>query len=375
MQSHFDKYLENIGPFVAQEAPKKPKKKKPLLKLAKARRIATEACDGPIDSISRLFNEFPLDYTINVDDEDEDKTFCVISNKTHYHWLRRYATILNRGELRLITDNNNAIVTTTDAIMLETKELASSIIATACEDLLDEKGQLKSNVIAFFQFQPLLEKYQKDLKKIDDIIAYLIFSYCAQLVVANLMTNIINRQTGGSEDCKLYGQQVIQSDRFNRFFRELLISSDEEKALQFTSFFRNRIADCIALRAIQNCDPAVLVQTLLKRPNADDLIPAVKDATYCKENRNEMVQSLKGYLKQQHDVATQIKILDDILANNTLGSLLNAPRHPWYDAAVSFAQYIGSFFYITSAPTYLTDSLVELTQYRDSLKQQAQPKP
>jgi hypothetical protein len=388
MKTLFEEYLENIYSYAAEEAiKKKQKKKKSVLDLSKSQSFVASAHDGgPIDVLSRVFNEFPLVYAVPSNAADESKTmkiFSVVSAKTFTEWRADYENILNAGTFKLITMGNHASVITTPDSEKAAKAFAFKIIAQACRDLLDDKGKLKPSIIAAFYLDGILAKFRDNPEKLEEMTAYLLFGYCTQLIITGLYELICNRHPVSQVDFQCYGMQVKQGDYFNRFFRELFVMSDEHQALRFTPFFKNKILDCLAVQAIQSNELENLVTTLIKRQDATEITAELKEYSSTKEHRVALVNAIKTHLQQHYDVATQIQLLDKMLADanthDTMGTLLSEPRFPMYDKAESIAKSLLSW--LTSAPTEpkLTNSITELQKYRDALAlqfaAQAQPSP
>jgi hypothetical protein len=375
MKTQFEEYLENIQFFADEEAQKKKAgKKKSVLDLSKSQSCIFSANDGPIDMISRVFNEYPLIYSAKATNgapSPHRRIYCVANEKTILQWRENYEKIIRTRTFKLVTIANSAAVITTVETEKATKEFAASVIRAACVDLLDTQGKLKLSIIKALCLDGLLSKYQNNPAKLDEITHHLLFAYCTHLVCTSLYDIICNRKRMGTEDCQTYGTEFVHGNYFNRFFRELLISSDANKNLHFTEFFKNKIQDALALQAIQNKQYYILIAALTKRSNADDISTELKEFSSYKENRITLVEHTKGFL-QQYDTAIQIQMLDTMLAEHTISILLRDPRNPYYDTVTTTPYQLLAWLTSTPAEPTFTNSINELRTHRNSLATQVE---
>jgi hypothetical protein len=375
MKTQFEEYLENIQFFADEEAlKKKAGKKKTVLDLSKSQSCIVSANDGPIDMISRVFNEYPLIYSAKAKNGapcPDRRIYCVANEKTILQWRENYAKIIRSRTFKLTTIGNSAAVLTTVETEQAAKEFAASVISGACLDLLDPQGKLKPSIIKALFLDGLLSKYQNNPAKLAEITHHLLFAYCTHLVCTSLYDITCSRTPVNQEDYQCYGAEVRHGNYFNRFFRELLITSDAGLNLKFTPFFKNKIQDCLALQAIQNNQYDKLVSALLKRSDTDDIAAELKEFSSSKENRITLVEHIKGVL-QQYDTATQIEMLDAILANSTLGILLRDPRHPYYDNVTTMPYQLLAWLTSTPIEPTFTNSIHALRTHRDRLATQVE---
>jgi hypothetical protein len=382
MKTLFESYLANIRFYVAEEAAKKKTgKKRNVLDLSKSQSCILAAQDGPIDMLSRVFNEFPIVYEGSPDSKDqqnERKIFSVVPITVFLQWRAAYDKITCQRSFKLVTIGNHAAVLSTPEAEAAAKEFAFSIIRQACLDLLDDQGKLKPSIIAEFNLvginlAALLHTHQNNQDKSDEIIYYILYAYCSQLVTANLYELACKRCPNGQEDHQKYGVQMKQGDYFNRFFSELFLESDESHALKFTPFFKNKIRDSLALQAIENNQLEKLIMHLGKRQDTVEIAAELREFSSTKENRVEIVEAIKKYLQEHHDPMTQIRLLDDMLANNTIGILLREPRHPIVDAGVLAVKSMVSWLTSATLQPKFTNSITELRTYRDAVAAMLQP--
>ena len=216
MKTEFIEYLENLSYYDQHNHSR-------ILQASKS--IVAEALAGNFDKLSRLFFDFPFYYDSTVD--GESKIICVVQQSKRERWIQKYENLIAQGDFELTYDNGHPHVTANTETADKAAMFNADILITACVDLLDGQGNLKSEVIDFFGLDELLASYQNNPTAMKQIIYHIVYSYWMEIVNVNLGMIAVKN------DCN-----VIQLDCLNGFSKALLFS---HKA--FTPFFDEKIEE------------------------------------------------------------------------------------------------------------------------------------
>jgi hypothetical protein len=193
--------------------------------LLASKQAVMEALKGNVEKLRCLFFDFPFYYDVPMD--HERKVICVVQQSKKERWIQKYANLISQGDFELTYDNARPHVTASFETSEKVSMLNADILITACVDLLDEKSQLKVEVIEFFGLQELLAHHQNDAVMMKKIICHIIYSYWMEIVTVNLGMIAIR------SDCN-----VVQLECLTNFSKRLLLEQKE-----FTPFFMSALTE------------------------------------------------------------------------------------------------------------------------------------
>ncbi len=138
---------------------------------------------GVLSEISRVFNQFPLDY------KSEPVTHPNITKE----YIPFFYSLIEEGlEAKDITatgEDLEVVITVHPFVLRQLEKLAANLIYLACEELLDEKGELNADLLALTGIDKVITDWNKDAKfkkRIPEILPQVITSYFTQVATGNI---------------------------------------------------------------------------------------------------------------------------------------------------------------------------------------------
>jgi hypothetical protein len=214
METEFLAYLQNLNYYAEQHNTDM---------LLPCRLAVAEAEQGRLRKLSGIFLDFPLIYFSN--QTDTSKPICAVSMNKYERWVRHYAGLLLQGNFELVTHMANPLITVDGTTQEAVKKFNLDIIVNACVALLENKNQLRPEVIQFFGLQKLIAQHESHPVGIKKIIYHMVYSYWLEIVTVNLGLTAIR------QDCDIrqlealngYSKALLREEkRFAPFFMECI---------------------------------------------------------------------------------------------------------------------------------------------------------
>ena len=220
---HLPYYAEQFNPGIFQES----------------KNVLAEAEQGKLRKLTRIFLDFPLDYSVVIN--EEDVYFCAVLPSKRDRWLQKYMSLLTDGHFEVVKTGLHKVITANAATEENVKKLNLDILINACVDLLDADSKLKPEVIEFLGLQSLLEQHENHVPGQQKIIYGVIYSYWLEIVIVNLGLRAVKM------DCNIqqlewlngYSKELLRQDKvFTPFF------VDSVKAYK-DKFSQQEYSDCL----------------------------------------------------------------------------------------------------------------------------------
>lgn len=182
-----------------------------------------------IGELGRVFNEFPRQFSIG------DKTYSAIDDLIWTRWIDTCKGIVLGGTRieRDLEEPGKFVLDEKSKKSLE--QLVTDITAQGVDEILDEDGNIKQELIDFLGLQPLVDRFQELPNKLLLIKQQLLFAYCSQLVLANAVNPLNRAKSADVEKIQIImlAAQCLLTDpktvRFTSFFQKIIERSLNHK--------------------------------------------------------------------------------------------------------------------------------------------------
>jgi len=172
-----------------------------------------EAEQGLVGQMGRVFNEYPLSYTHG------QNTYHAVNPEQANKWIALIKSLVLANVFDTIVRNDQAAV----IIKPEFKQEASAklrsfiqeIIKQADKDMLLDKREIQAPLVSFLGLEKILRANQDDLPKLQALKFQLLYSYCTQLIAANITDALLKEPD----------MDVLAVAACNRFLSDTLSNS------------------------------------------------------------------------------------------------------------------------------------------------------
>ena len=132
--------------------------------------IASAISQGSTSYLGRVFNEFSP---------------APINEVTVVRWGEQFKVAVKAVVIH--ESNGEFIVTMDEKEKAQIEIWVREMIASACEELVDDDGKLKQGIVTALGLQDLINKWKKDSSKSADIELQIVYSYCSQIIIPALI--------------------------------------------------------------------------------------------------------------------------------------------------------------------------------------------
>jgi hypothetical protein len=240
--------------------------KERIAHVTQSKAVIEEAKVQGFSKVGRILNEFPFRFTIPTDDDASNLTeYFAFDAALMEKWVIDCFNIITKVdfeidivEIPLQKKTGTVYGNVTECKISDApsgeklNRILDEIILKACADVLDESGQLKPRLIELLNLKPLMDLYVGQPNKIRGIVLEVLYSYCSQIVIANMITPLQAQAAAKLDlDAQMdFGSKILQLQRFlTATIQTHYISKnkDDEEiiAYHFTDHFRNKIRDHI----------------------------------------------------------------------------------------------------------------------------------
>jgi hypothetical protein len=175
-------------------------------KLGQMREAHAASMNDP-GHLNRLLSDIPHYYQLETEPHER---IWGVDPKKMLSWLQMIRQLIEHKPFMLFEVNNRGKVRTDLETSNAVKKWVAEIVMEAAHELLNEEGQLSTDIIKVLELEPLIKMYESTPHFVRDSI---LKSYITQMIVGNLTAIIVSRE-------KDY-QVIKQVDYLNTCFRQV----------------------------------------------------------------------------------------------------------------------------------------------------------
>jgi hypothetical protein len=229
--------------------------------------------------VGRVFNDFPLEFTfVSVDSHHiaHEQHFDVIELNVFESWIDELLDFLKKSQMGIVENpvelkQADGTVIRDDgsiAILLGSpedikkhmeaiKSLFGKIITHACDELLDQNGNLDQRVVEILGLSEIVNSYETLPLQTEEIKFQVLYSYCTQIILGNMVAPLSQKAT---EQLATEPESLIhvlgKLGPLTKLVAGLLIQTKVEKnkvgneviVQPFSDFFKEKVQESISHR-------------------------------------------------------------------------------------------------------------------------------